>query len=138
MKLFIIANPLLVQTIFKIANSDVASVSAKTLYKANKLLNKVQACLKDFEDVRGKLIKKYAKKDENGEVIITKNEKDLEIATFETENIDTFNREFTELMNSESEEDFNIKFDVSEFEKLATFSGPDLNVLMSANLIIDN
>ena len=138
MKLFVLVSPVLAQTLSKIANSDIATVSAKTLYKANKLTRKLAEYSKDFEEIRSKLIQKYAKKDENGQVIITKDDKNMDIATFEQADIELFNKEFSDLMNCDVDEDFKIKFDIADFEKLTSFTGQDLQVLMDAGLVTDS
>jgi len=68
-----------------------------TAYRVGKVLEKVQPELKNFDERRIELLKKFAKKDEKGELL-----KEIE---FEEGQREGFNKEFEELLKIEVELD---------------------------------
>ena len=74
-------------------------LKAKTAYTVGKILKAVETEMSGFEQARMDLIKKYGLKDENGELIEDENH-NLHIAP---ENLQVFNTELTELMNTSVE-----------------------------------
>lgn len=71
-------------------------LKAKTAYIVGKILKTVDTELSNFEQARMDLIRKYGLKDDNGELIEDENH-NLHIAP---ENLQIFNTELTELMNT--------------------------------------
>ena len=79
-------------------------LSAKTAYKVAKLAQEMEKELKLFSDAREKLIRKYANKDENGELIVDENNQ----ITVAPENVENYQKELNELLETE------VKFEVNK------------------------
>ena len=82
----------------------------KLSFTIAKNLKNIKQCVEDYEEQRMKLIQLYAKKDQNGELIIDKN------GNAEVENQTKFLQELTELLNTEEKFDI-IKVNVSVLDK---------------------
>ena len=80
------------------------SLPAKTAYKVAKLAQGMENELKLFSDAREKLVRKYANKDENNELIVDENNQ----ITVAQDNIETYQKELSELLDTE------VKFEVSK------------------------
>lgn len=70
-------------------------IKGRTAYKIAKLIKRLDEELALFNESRGKLLNKYAVKDENGQPIIENN--GFKIAL---EHVEDFNRESAELLNT--------------------------------------
>ena len=82
----------------------------KLSFTVAKNLKQIKQCVEDYEEQRIKLIHLYAKKDQNGELIIDKN------GNAEIENQTDFVKELTELLNTEEKFDI-VKVNVNVLDK---------------------
>ena len=71
-----------------------AEVKARVAFNISKLLRVSEIEINNFNEIRINLIKKYAKKDESGEIIMD-NEGNV---TIESESVEIFNKELKELI----------------------------------------
>lgn len=72
-------------------------IPVKTAFKLKGIVKSIQVEVERYDEFRGELIKKYASKDEAGETIVEENGN----ARFSTENMNTFIKEFNELLSLE-------------------------------------
>lgn len=79
-------------------------LNAKTAYKVAKLAQGMENELKLFSEAREKLVRKYANKDENDELIVDENNQ----ITVAPENVENYQKELNELLETE------VKFDVNK------------------------
>lgn len=91
-----------------------AKMPIGTAYRINKIIKQAAEELQETEKIRHEIIKKYGKKDENGELIIDKNNNTIEI---EEKNRATFNKEMTLL-----------------FAEVCEFSGEPIDVNLLENI----
>lgn len=73
-----------------------APVKSNVAYRIARLAREIDNEYKTFDEARINLIKKYGKKDENGELAVNEDGQ----WTVESENIQEFNKEFEELSNT--------------------------------------
>lgn len=72
-------------------------IPVKTAFKLKGIVKSIQAEVEKYDEFRGELIKKYASRDEAGEVIVEENGH----ARFSTENMTAFFKELNELLSLE-------------------------------------
>lgn len=84
----------LINSVDVLQKLSTAEVKARVAFNISKLLRASEAEISNFNETRLSLIKKYAKKDESGEIIMD-NESNV---TIEPDNIEVFNKELRELI----------------------------------------
>lgn len=82
----------------------------KIAYAIQKNAEAVKPALKAYDEIYNSKLKSYAKKDEEGEPIVTDNQ-------YTIEDVESFNADITELLTIETEVDIH-KVHMTEFEKL--------------------
>jgi len=99
------------QEILNFANSMFGNkhLPVKIAYAISKNANAVADAVKAYDDTRKKLLDQFAKKDENGEPIITNGQYDIEDA-------EKWNEEIRELLETETEVAIHT-VSIDEFEK---------------------
>lgn len=95
------------------SKSQAKGVNFKTSFKFMKFIKSTDEDEKFYNEKREELIKTFASKDENGELIIEDNQ-----YKFTTENFDEVNKKLTELANTGVEIPEILKFSSEELEKM--------------------
>jgi hypothetical protein len=136
MKLFILTSSTLNEALGKLAKAEIPQVSAKTLFKFQKIFKGVETQMKDYEEIRMKVLKKFADLDENGEIKKGTDANGNETMTVSPEKIADFNREMIELSGSEVEVT-KVVLDIEELNNISSLSARDISILVDAGLIKD-
>lgn len=123
MKLYQIEN--VYQSLTKLLTKE---LSIKTSYKLSKLGKLIIDEYKLFEETRMKIIDKYGDKDEEGNIIQNDNK-----ITIPKENLDSFNKEFNELM------DIEVKFDFEpiSIDKLGEINISPIDLMVLGDFIVE-
>lgn len=92
-----------IETLNEIVEQDIKALAA---FKLTKIINELNAIVKNRIDSEIKLVQKYAVKDESGNVVQPKDENGNSMANqFEVEEgkVEEFNKEMNDLLNYENE-----------------------------------
>jgi hypothetical protein len=124
MKMSSFATPLFMASWSKIFN-DKKDLSPRLAYKAKMINDYLADQNKKFSALRMAIIKKYGKKDENGELLVKEGQ-----IEFETESLNDINKEFAELMLVDLEPAPPGRLKAEDLEKDGIkLSGPDVSIL---------
>jgi len=100
---------MIAEGLFEILKID---LPVKPSYWLARIANKVESEMKAFETARMSLVKKHANKDEKGEPILIKDKDGKPTNAYDVPDMETFNKEFDELVEQEIEININpIKLD---------------------------
>ena len=98
-------------------------LKGKTAYRVSRMLRELDKEYSLFNETRAELIKKYGKKDENGELVVSENGD----YTLEQEHIEDFYKEINELLKNEVELTVD-KIDIDDLENI-TFTPNEMLML---------
>lgn len=117
-------NPLFLKSWSKIYHED-KDLAPRLAYKAKALHDYLAAQNKRFFELRESILKKYANKDEKGELIV----KDGNYM-FKDESLNDVNKEFAELLDTDLEPAPPSRIKIDDLEKdNVKLSGPDVAIL---------
>lgn len=90
-------------------------INAKTAFKLTRIIKELSSIVEDKIKMEKRILDKWVEKDENGEIVIPKNEDGSVIdGSVNIVDVESFSKEMKELMDIESE----IPFDRIEFDDL--------------------
>lgn len=90
-------------------------INAKIAFKLTRIIKELSSIVEDKVKMEKKILDKWVEKDENGEVVIPKNEDGTPIeGSVNITNVESFSKEMKELMDIENE----IPFDSIDFDEL--------------------
>ena len=90
-------------------------INAKVAFKLTRIIKELSSIVEDKVKMEKKILDKWVEKDENGEIVIPRNEDGSPIeGSVNIVNVESFSKEMKELMDIENE----IPFDTIEFDEL--------------------
>ena len=125
MKMSVFANPNFFKSWTKIYSADKEFDHPGFAYRADILNEYLMDQAKKFYSLRDGIVNKYANKDENGKPINNDGQ-----VTFPPEHVDSINKEFAELMETDLYPSVPLKLKGSELKaERIKLSGPDVSLL---------
>lgn len=100
-------------TIEAINNLISMDINASYAFKLTRIIKEISSIIESKQEMEKKILTKSAAKDENGELLVPKDEEGKEIeGTVSIENVEQYTKEMRELMEADNEIAFDkIKFD---------------------------